>query len=315
MAKIPEQAALPHMQDMIAPRSRSCVRGDKPPPARPLPAAQLVPITTLAPPRIPVRTTVDAGQVSILAASIAEVGMLHPIIVRPRGDGPSYEVVAGLYRYFAASEAKLERVPVLVREATDQQVVLASLHENLLRNALSLTDEAAGFAWLRASGLSGNQLAARLHVAPSHISRVLRAVQDAALLAGLTAGTLTKSDALELVDCPPDRREVLVRDIAARRQAGDPLSRQELRDTVAQNKGVARRKPRPQPRAAQRQVRTVRRAVETLLACFAEGIPDGTVVTELRILHQTLSRILAGFEGRALPSLDTPPVTDSIGDV
>jgi ParB family chromosome partitioning protein len=75
-----------------------------------------------------------------LADSIRQVGLIEPIIVRPKVDG--YEVVVGERRYRAAQQAGLERVPVMVRDYTDQEVMELNLIENIQREDLSAVEKA-----------------------------------------------------------------------------------------------------------------------------------------------------------------------------
>jgi ParB/RepB/Spo0J family partition protein len=74
----------------------------------------------------------DVGDVSELAQSVAEKGVLQPILVRPE-DG-SYGVIIGSRRYTAAKEAKLRTIPATVKEMNDDEALLVSLTENIQRN-------------------------------------------------------------------------------------------------------------------------------------------------------------------------------------
>ena len=70
-----------------------------------------------------------------LAASIKNVGLLEPLIVRPFEDG--YEVVVGERRYRASQQANLDKIPVIIREYADDQVIELNLIENIQREDLS----------------------------------------------------------------------------------------------------------------------------------------------------------------------------------
>ena len=113
-----------------------------------------VPLNALAPSSLNPRKSV--GDVSDLAASIREVGILEPILVRPRetGDTPEtseayYEVVAGSRRHAAAIQAGLMLVPVLVRELTDTQALELAIVENNQRGDIHPLEEADAFVKLR----------------------------------------------------------------------------------------------------------------------------------------------------------------------
>lgn len=75
-----------------------------------------------------------------LADSISQVGLLEPVIVRPRGRD-SYEVVVGERRYRAAQQAGLERIPVIIRDYADEEVLEINLVENVQREDLSAVEK------------------------------------------------------------------------------------------------------------------------------------------------------------------------------
>src|SRR5207237_1217069 len=81
-----------------------------------------------------------------LAASIAEKGVLQPLLVRPDAAHPGrYEIIAGERRWRAAQLAKLHEVPAMVKDFTDTQVLEVALIENLQRQDLSPVEEARGY--------------------------------------------------------------------------------------------------------------------------------------------------------------------------
>lgn len=90
------------------------------------------------------RKNFDEDTLSELAQSIAEHGIIQPILVRPLADG-GYQLVAGERRWRAARLAGLTEVPVVVRELTEDEVIVLSLIENLQREDLNPIEEALGF--------------------------------------------------------------------------------------------------------------------------------------------------------------------------
>jgi ParB family transcriptional regulator, chromosome partitioning protein len=84
----------------------------------------------------------DEESLSELTASIAQVGMLQPVLVRRVDEG--FELIAGERRWRAAQMAGLEEVPVLVREVPDEAALALSLIENIQREDLNPMEEAAG---------------------------------------------------------------------------------------------------------------------------------------------------------------------------
>lgn len=76
-----------------------------------------------------------------LADSIKQVGLLEPIIVRPRGKN-NYEVVVGERRYRAAQQARLDKIPVIIRAYNDEEVLELNLIENIQREDLNAVEKA-----------------------------------------------------------------------------------------------------------------------------------------------------------------------------
>jgi len=91
------------------------------------------------PNRLNPRLEINIERLNELTDSIKEVGLLEPIIVRPE-DG-EFEVVIGERRYRAAQQAKIERVPVIIKELADDQVVQLNLIENIQREDLSAIEK------------------------------------------------------------------------------------------------------------------------------------------------------------------------------
>ncbi len=90
----------------------------------------------------PRRLVPDDG-IEELAQSIREKGILQPLVVRTKGEG--YEIIVGERRWRAAQRAGLTKVPVLLKEATDQEVLELALIENLQREDLNPLEEAEAF--------------------------------------------------------------------------------------------------------------------------------------------------------------------------
>jgi ParB/RepB/Spo0J family partition protein len=107
-----------------------------------------LPITAITASKTNPRTHFDDAYITELAGSIAEKGLIQPIIVRPRphaGINGTYEIVAGECRYRASKQAGLLKVPAIVRDLTDDQVLEAQLEENIHRKNLTPLEEAAGY--------------------------------------------------------------------------------------------------------------------------------------------------------------------------
>ena len=105
-------------------------------------------ITSILPnPMQPRRSFVQA-ELEELAASIAENGLLQPVVVRAAAGADSYELIAGERRLRAVGILGWEEVPVIVRDASDRTLLVLALVENLQREALNPLEEAEGYASL-----------------------------------------------------------------------------------------------------------------------------------------------------------------------
>jgi ParB family transcriptional regulator, chromosome partitioning protein len=120
------------------------------------------------------RTRFDPASIKSLAASIADAGMVQPLIVRPLGDG-RYELIAGERRWRAAREAGIQTVPAIVRDEAEAERLQTALIENMARENLNPVDEARACAALVEDlGLSKEELARRLGRSRSAISNLIR---------------------------------------------------------------------------------------------------------------------------------------------
>ena len=110
-----------------------------------------------------------------LARSIRDKGLLQPIVVRPRGEGSTFEIVAGERRWRAAQRAGVHDVPVLVRELSDGEALEVALIENIQRSDLNALEEARGYTQLLEQfNYTQQQLADSLGKSRSHIANTLR---------------------------------------------------------------------------------------------------------------------------------------------
>jgi ParB family chromosome partitioning protein len=121
------------------------------------------------------RTSFPEAGIRELAASIKEVGILQPLVVRPTPGG--FELIAGERRLRAAKEASLERVPVLIRQAGEDESMELALVENLQRENLSPLETAAAYqALMDGFGLTRERLARRLGKSRAAVTNTLRLV-------------------------------------------------------------------------------------------------------------------------------------------
>lgn len=140
----------------------------------------------------------DVGDVAELAASIASVGLVHPLLVAPRGAG-GWTVVAGHRRLAALQLAGAAAADCVVRDLDDAQRREIMLVENCQRADLTALEEARAYRGLLDLGYSQRKVAERVGRNQSHVSRRLTLLDlpDTALTA-LEAGGITVADALAL---------------------------------------------------------------------------------------------------------------------
>ena len=123
------------------------------------------------------RSHFDEELLAALAASIRELGVLQPILVRPL-EGGRYQLIAGERRWRAAKRVGLPTVPALIRTVADQSSLEQALVENLHRQDLNPLEEAAAFQQLvEGFGLTHDEVAVRVGKSRAAVSNTLRLFQ------------------------------------------------------------------------------------------------------------------------------------------
>lgn len=150
-------------------------------------------------PRQP-RDVFDEERLDELAASIRQVGVLQPILVR-QGVGGRYELVAGERRLRAAKRAGLQRIPAVIRETTDGELLREALIENIHRTDLNPLEEAAAYRQLLDDfDATHDELAERLGKSRSAVSNTLRLLSlPPGIQRRLAAGILSAGHARALL--------------------------------------------------------------------------------------------------------------------
>ncbi len=159
-----------------------------------------VPIDSISPnPRQP-RTVFDEDALRELTASIKEVGLLQPPVVRETSQG-HYELIMGERRYRAAKAAGLASIPVIIRQTSDNDLLRDALIENIHRSQLNALEEAAAYTdLLNDFNCTHEELAQRLGKSRSHISNTVRLLNlPATVQRKVAAGVLSAGHARALL--------------------------------------------------------------------------------------------------------------------
>ena len=137
-----------------------------------------LPTDTVVPNERQPRDRVDEEALAPLVASVEQLGVLQPILVRPAGVGGRYELIAGERRWRAARQAGLATVPALVRTADDLGSLDQALVENLHREDLTALEEAAAYQQLVDDfGMTQEQVAERVGRSRPAVANTLRLLQ------------------------------------------------------------------------------------------------------------------------------------------
>jgi ParB family transcriptional regulator, chromosome partitioning protein len=202
------------------------------------PELREVPVALIRPNPDQPRKRFDPESIAALARSIADAGLVQPLLLRPLADG-RFELIAGERRWRAAKEAGLESVPALVRDEDEARRLQTALIENVAREDLNPVDQARACAALvEELGLTKEKLARRLSRSRVAISNLIRLLDlpDAALEL-LEAGELTEGHGRAILQA----KGASARAELARRAAADGWS---VRETERRAKGDAKRSPR-----------------------------------------------------------------------
>lgn len=194
------------------------------------------------------RKTFDEKALSELADSIAQHGVIQPLLVRPMPDG-SYQLVAGERRWRAARRAGLSEVPVVIREMSDSEMMELALIENLQREDLNPIEEAEGLQQLiHTYGLTQETAAARVGRSRPAIANALRLLslptpileltRDGKISAGHARALLSLNDEEKMVEIADQilKKEISVREVerlakAAAKEKKQPENHPLRRDT------------------------------------------------------------------------------------
>ena len=167
-----------------------------------------LPISAIEPMPGQPRKRFDETALEELAQSIAQRGVIQPVIVRPLGEG-RYQLVAGERRWRAAQKARLHEIPALVRDLGEREVMALALIENLQREDLNPAEEARAYHRLAEDeGMTQAEIARLIDKSRSHVANlqrllqlpepVLELVEEGALSMGHARALIGHGDAVTL---------------------------------------------------------------------------------------------------------------------
>ena len=270
-----------------------------------------VPVGSISPNRHQPRRYFDEEALASLTASVAELGVLQPVLVREVGD-ERFELIAGERRWRAAKRAGLPSIPVLVRTADDVQSLEQAVVENLHRQDLNALEEAAAYQQLMEDfSLTQEQVAQKVGKSRSAVTNTLRLFQLPPSIQRLVAENQLAAGHARALLGTPDR---VFQEQLARRIVSDGLSVREAEESVrrhneeADSPEEAPEGPAPDDRVAGKRLRPPGLLeLEQLLAdhldtrvriSMAGGSGRGKVVVEFAGLEDLERVYRAMTEGR-----------------
>ena len=178
---IPTTIKLPGSETVIADRDEVLLSAIKPNPKQP-------------------RTVFDEDGLKELAASIKEVGLLQPPVVRKSG-ADTYELIMGERRVRAAKLAGLTSIPVIIRQTPDNELLREAILENIHRSQLNALEEAAAYNQLLTDfGYTHDELATKLGKSRPLISNTIRLLNlPPSVQRRVAAGTISAGHARALL--------------------------------------------------------------------------------------------------------------------
>ncbi len=199
-----------------------------------------LPIASIQPNEFQPRSSFDEESLASLTESVRALGVLQPILVRPRGDH-GYELIAGERRWRAARRAGLETVPGIVRSIDDQRSLEEAIVENLHRADLNPIEEAAAYNQLVEDfALTQDEVARRVGKSRSAVANTMRLSQlSGAIQRLIVDGSLSAGHARALLSIDDRGRQ---RELALK-VVEDGLSVREVED-LARSETQARRRPK-----------------------------------------------------------------------
>ncbi|OLF75431.1 chromosome partitioning protein ParB [Maricaulis sp. W15] len=177
---------------------------------------RMIPIELIAPNPDQPRKTITEPELNALAESIADKGIVQPILVRPVDGGERFQIVAGERRWRAAQRARLHDVPALVRELTDRETLEIGIVENVQRADLNPVEEAQAYRQLiDRFGHTQEDVAQAVSKSRSHVANMMRLLSLPDMVLKLLAGREISAGHARAIANAPDP-EALAEEIVAK---------------------------------------------------------------------------------------------------
>lgn len=258
--------------------------------ASPAGALRMLPVSSVAPHPDQPRRHFDEAALNELAESIAEHGVLQPIVVRPSGRG--YQIVAGERRWRAAQRARLHEIPAVVREVEDRNLLELALIENIQRADLSPIEEAEAYqALTRQHGYSATDLARRIDKSRSHVANMMRLLDlPSAVRSMVSDGRLSMGHARPLIGMP-EGEAIAIAEQAVR----DDLTVRKIEQLVRKNRTPA--KPLLETKefrgsdADRSDLAAVERHLSEQLGIAVTITPEGKAAGHVRLRYSNLEQL------------------------
>jgi len=184
------------------------------------------------------RTEFDREALDELVASIREVGVLQPVVVRPiAGQPDKFELIMGERRLRATKELGLDSIPAVVKETADEDMLRDALLENLHRSQLNPLEEASAYQQLLADfGITQEELATRIGRSRPQITNTLRLLKlPSSVQSRVAAGVLSAGHARAILSVGDDEE--------AMARLADKIVNEEL--SVRAAEAAASKNPKP----------------------------------------------------------------------
>lgn len=199
------------------------------------PAVREVPISQIEPNPYQPRNHFDEESLAGLTASIRELGVLQPILVRELGPD-RFALIAGERRWRASKRAGLQFMPIIVREVSDELTLQHALVENLHRDDLNPLEEAAAYQQLIEDfNMTQEAVAHRVGKSRSAVANLLRLFQLPPQVQRLVADGQISAGHAKVLLGTPDRA---FQEALARRVAEDGLTVRETEEAIRQRAGA-----------------------------------------------------------------------------